>query len=328
MPQYPEGFTPLPKAQQYPDGFTPLKAQPKAVTQQSPQYNTPELQAIRARQAQQFPSTPQEAQAAGRPIPQSSSLNPIPVSAMHANMIGVDPATMLERFGGAASGIVNNLFPAGDTPRPSTQGPLTPEQEIGAKIGTLGMIAPGAESAIAAMKAKFPSVASAGSKFEQIMNAAKDVPIDTTAAKEVLAKAQALRERGSVLPKVMNDFAKATNPIELGGVAVNPSITYEAGRDFASNAGALSQRETTAMNAKMQRQVAQFGTALKDANREAAVKVGMGDLYDSAMKEYRQAKTLGDAAEVLKKWGVRALAVAAAGSAGAAGVKLYQDLTK
>ncbi len=158
-----------------------------------------------------------------------------------------------------------------------------------------------------------PSIKRAGAKFDTVMTAAKDVPIDTTKAEEILARAKELRSRGSTLPKVMNDFAKNR--------AAGGPMTYEAGRDFASNAGALSTREITAMNAKMQRQVAQFSMAMKESNRAAAEQVGMGKLYDSAMKEYRQAKTIKEGADILKKWAIRA-------AIGVGGYSIYRDLTK
>lgn len=161
---------------------------------------------------------------------------------------------------------------------------------------------------------KIPTEAKAGLKFDAVAAKANAVPVNTAAADAIVARAQELRSRGSTLPKVLNDFIKARKE----GA---PDVTYEAGRDFSSNAGALSTRETTAMNAKMQRQVAQFSNAMKEANREAAVKVGMGDMYDSAMKEFRQAKTIKQTGKVLAKWGV-------AGIGAIEAYRLYHDLSK
>ncbi len=58
-----------------------------------------------------------------------------------------------------------------------------------------------------------------------------------------------------------------------------------------------------------------------DITYEAAVKVGMGDIYDSAMKEFRQAKTMQQAGKVLAKWGV-------AGIGAIEAYRLYHDLNK
>ncbi len=153
-----------------------------------------------------------------------------------------------------------------------------------------------AAQAVKAVRGLIPSAGNAGAKFEQVLAAAKDVPIDTGPADKIVSRAEELRQRGSTLPKVLRDYLKTTET----------PLTYETSRDFARNAGALSAREATAMNAPMHRQVAQFAVALKDANREAAAKVGMGELYDAAIKEYRQAKGIEDAGAFAKKWLIRA----------------------
>lgn len=170
-----------------------------------------------------------------------------------------------------------------------------------------GMAKPVTEGIGAVADKVIPSTARAGLKFERVMNAAKDAPIDTSSAEDILSRAQELRQRGSTMPKVLNDFAKNRTAAtgDFMGVPVTDPMTYEVGRDFASNAGRLSARETMAANPQMQRQVAQFSNAMKTANRDAAASVGMGDLYDSAMKEYRQAKTLQDMGDVIKKWAGR-----------------------
>ncbi len=183
---------------------------------------------------------------------------------------------------------------------------------IGGALPVAAKVTSGAISKLRSMMSTEP----AASKFEQVMAKAKDVPLNTAEAEKAVLRAEELLQRGSTMPKVIRDFIKSDKP-----------MTYEVGRDFASNASGLSSREATALNSKMHRQVSTFAAALKDANREAAASVGMEDVYDAAMKEYRQAKTLQDAAEVLKKWGGRALAVAALGAAGAKGVSLYGELS-
>lgn len=55
-------------------------------------------------------------------------------------MVGVDPATFLDRLKGAAS-TVTSMLPGGSTPRPNTDVPLNPQQEIGAKtMGVAGLV--------------------------------------------------------------------------------------------------------------------------------------------------------------------------------------------
>lgn len=179
---------------------------------------------------------------------------------------------------------------------------------------------------VAALRRLVPSTASAGEKFQQVMGAAKDIPLDLSKADEAIARAQELRTRGSSFPKVFSDYVKNRKAAagDFMSQPVTEPMTYEVGRDFASNASGLSSREATALNSKMHRQVAEFSSAMKTANREAAAKVGMGDLYDQAMKEYRQAKSAQDAAAVIKKYAVRgALGVALTGG----GVALVKELT-
>lgn len=154
-----------------------------------------------------------------------------------------------------------------------------------------------------------PSVERAGQKFKAVEAAAKDIPINLGPAEKIAARAQELRQRGSSMPKVMNDFIKNRKAAATTSQPFGDLMTYKEGRDFASAAGAMSTREVTAMNASMQRQVGQFAQALKTANREAAEKVGMGKLYDLAMKEYRQAKNLAEFQEGIKAhaidWGLK-----------------------
>lgn len=164
--------------------------------------------------------------------------------------------------------------------------------------GTLGMAAPMVSSAINAL----PNASRAGANFQQVMGKAKDVPLNLGAADDVALRARELRETGATLPKVIRDYIKARESA--------PTMTYGTGRDFASNAGALSARETTAMTPAMKAQVNKLAAALKDSNRTAAQSVGMGQVYDDAMREYGRAMSQKKAYEAivkaLKKYGVQA----------------------
>lgn len=249
------------------------------------------------------------------PQPEPKTLGETPLGAL---TIGVDPSSFLKRIGGAAASIINPMLPSGDTRNPKATLPeLSPDEEIGAKAMAIAPIVGGIAgkagdlNLFSKLKSAIPSTASAGEKFQTVLSAAKDVPLNTSAAEDALARAQELRQRGSSMPKVLNDFAKTRKPI-AGDFAGTPiemrpdPLTYAAGRDFASNAGEVSSRETSAMTPVMKRQVTQFSIAMKDANRQAAQSVGMGDLYDAAMKEYKQAKTLRDASDVIKKYALKA----------------------
>lgn len=198
---------------------------------------------------------------------------------------------------------------AGMAPAPTGQEWQQAAEGAGTQLGGLLLAkAPAAaDSLVAALEKRIPSTARAGAKFEKVMGAAKDVPLDLTAADDTIARAQELRQRGSSFPKVFSDYVKNRKAAtgDFMSQPVTEPMTYEAGRDFASNASGLSSREATALNSKMHRQVVQFSDAMKTANREAAAKVGMGDLYDQAMSEYNKAMTNAERVAVIKKWGTR-----------------------
>lgn len=176
-------------------------------------------------------------------------------------------------------------------------------QGAGANLGAT-LLGAGASGAWEELAVKYPSKVRAGAKFEAVMKKAKDVPLKTTSADEAVARAQELRTRGSSMPKVLNDYVKNRKAAtgDFMGTQVADPMTYEVGRDFASNSGAVSAKEATRINAQMKAQVSKFATAMKTANREAAASVGMGDVYDQAMVEYRRAANVEEAAKVVKKW--------------------------
>jgi len=138
------------------------------------------------------------------------------------------------------------------------------------------------------------------------MNAARSTPINTTAPSAIASRAQLLASRGATQPKVVADFINATSP------GAGP-VTYEAGRDFASNAGRLSGQDSAAMNGPMGRQVKLLSQALNTANEDAANQAGVGDQYRAAMKEYRQAQTLKSGFKTAAKVGGSIIGLGAAG---------------
>lgn len=128
-----------------------------------------------------------------------------------------------------------------------------------------------------------PNAERAGRNFQTVMGKAKDVPLDLTAASKPALRAMELRDAGSTMPTVLNKFLQRTTAPGLA------PLTYEHGRDFASNASRLSANETTRLTPPMKAQVNEFAGALGDANRTAAEQAGVGPLYSDAMNEYRRA---------------------------------------
>lgn len=195
-----------------------------------------------------------------------------------------NPAELQRAFPGATS--------------PVQGGPVMP------RVGTEPMAARGLNRLI-------PSTERAGQNFQKVLQTAKDVPINTTDAANVVTRAQELASRGSALPKVMKDFAKTT-ALPKSGVGPLQPVNYGEGRDFASNAGRLSIAERMNTNGDMGRQVKLLAKSLNDANEDAADRAGVGDAYRSAMKEYRQAKQLKMAGAVAGTAAVGAMKLGAA----------------
>lgn len=159
-------------------------------------------------------------------------------------------------------------------------------------------IAKGGSNLVKALANSIPSKTRAGLNFQQVMGAARNEPLNLAMADDAALRAQELAGRGGIpgrgssLPKVMRDYLRTRES--------NPGMTYEVGRDFQSAAGRLSSAEAQAANPVMKSQVSKLAKALAESNREAAVKVGMGDVYDAAMKEYRQASRIADLAKALR----------------------------
>ncbi len=191
-------------------------------------------------------------------------------------------------------------------------------QGAGAMLGGAALSYGGSKLA-SALASKLPSKTAAGAKFATVMQGAKDIPIDTTQVGNAVLRADELAKTGSSLPKVLRDYMK---------YPAGQDMPYEVGRDFAVKSGALSAIEKEAIDRPMARQLAKFADALKEANRGAAEQAGLGSVYDAAIKEYRQASTIANAAEIAKKWAVRAAIAGGLGAAGKAGYDIYSGATK
>jgi hypothetical protein len=176
-------------------------------------------------------------------------------------------------------------------------------------------------------KAIIPSAGRSGAVLESIREAAKDVPIETEGAYNVIQRARELEAGGHKgLTEGMNKFSQALQPssFEYGGqqVFIDPArIKYPQSFDFASAAKDVAANATKEnMTGMMRGQVKSFAQALQDANRIAAGKVGMAIPFDRAMSEYHNAMRLQDAMTAAKKIGIP---LAIAGGLGAGAKKAY-----
>ncbi len=186
----------------------------------------------------------------------------------------------------------------------------------GADIAELAIPGPAAAGKVSEA---IPTAEKAGAKFAEVMGAAHSVPLNVNLPGDVALRTQQLAESGGSLPKVIRDFLKRVTDPEKG------PLTYQEGRDFASNASRLSADEAQRLTPVMKRQAGQFMAALNASLSQAADQVGKLDVYQKAMSEYHNAmrlRALGEGAkDVLTSTAAKAAAGAGAGAAGAYAVR-------
>jgi hypothetical protein len=158
-----------------------------------------------------------------------------------------------------------------------------------------------------------PSAERAGAKFQQVMSAAGDIPINITAPGNTALRTQQLAASGASMPKVMRDFIKrVTDPDKA-------ALTYSEARDFYTNATRLSADEAQRLTPVMRRQVGQFTADLNRAISGAADQAGKLDQYQQAMSEYHNAMRLRAAKEAAINIGLKRVIPSALAGAGAVG---------
>lgn len=165
------------------------------------------------------------------------------------------------------------------------------EQRIGKGLETAAeILIPGGAVGKAAVKA-IPSLPRAAGKFEEVMGAARNMPVDISGPGNVALRIQELAERGGSMPKAVRDFLKRVTDPEKG------EMNYEEARDFASNISRLSANEFGRLTPVVAREVAGMRVALNRAVADAAGKAGKGNEYAQAMNEYGRAMRLNKAVE-------------------------------
>lgn len=136
-----------------------------------------------------------------------------------------------------------------------------------------------------------PTAAKAGAKFQSVMGAAKNVPVDIEAPGQVALRVQQMAERGGAMPLAVRKFLNRVTDPNKG------ELTYEEARDFASNLSRLSADETRRLAPAMRRELANLRVSLNESVGKAAESAGKGAEYKSAMSEYAQAMRIKDAME-------------------------------
>lgn len=166
----------------------------------------------------------------------------------------------------------------------------------------VGALTPVGQAAIEAI----PRSARAGQKFQDVMGAAKDVPVNIEGPGASALRIQDLAERGGSMPMAVRKFLlRVTDPEKT-------PLTYAEARDFYSNISRLSANETQRLTPVVAREIAQMRAALDAANESAAGAVGKATIYREAMREYRRAALGRDALKRGLKYGAGAVGAGAA----------------
>ncbi len=199
--------------------------------------------------------------------------------------------------------------------------PGNAQQSTGKALETAAELAVPVGGAVKGARAALPSAARAGQKFQEVMGAAKSLPVSTDAAGQVALRISELAERGGSMPMAVRKLLNRITDPEKGALA------YEEARDFASNISRLSANEFQRLTPAVAREVANLRVTLNKAIAETASKAGKGKEYASAMNEYAKAMRLRDLVDEsirgLKHAAPYATAAGAGAWLGAKALKLF-----
>jgi len=148
-----------------------------------------------------------------------------------------------------------------------------------------------------------PTRSGAGKIFESVMQDAQHEPITLTRAMGPLERAQQLSARGHGTVSAADNLYKRIN-------TVNP-LDYREGRDWASSLSRISGQDSMSASPSLKAEVGKLSHAFNEDIGDAATAVGRGEDYSKAMRDYRRASQIGDAAKKagnIAKWAVPAAA--------------------
>jgi hypothetical protein len=186
-----------------------------------------------------------------------------------------------------------------------------PTQQLGGAAETVAEMAVPVDAGVQAL----PSAARAGAKFKGILAAgAGNLPVDVSKTGNAALRVAELAQHGGGTewgPAPVRQLIQyLTNPKK-------PELTYSVGRDFASNISRLSAKEWQSINPQIGAEVAGVAAELNRALAETAQKVGQGQAYVEAMREYAKAKQLQGIYTAFLKGAQRTAPYATAAGAGA-----------
>ena len=258
---------------------------------------------------------------AAAPTPEASVESAAPSAATWSDKLGLNQPTdsmlggflrgsgaaVVDAWQGAASGLTDiaQRKVEGDNavrqqlgvqpkaiPEDRLQAPDTTAGAIGSYVPTVAEMAIPVGGAVKVGKGAInalPSAVRAGKKFEDVLGAAKNVPIDVADVGDAALRIQQLADRGGSMPMAVRKILlRMTDPKKSG-------MVYEESRDFASNISRLSKDEYGRMTPVVAREVAKLSASLNKANAAAAQAAGKGAEYKAAMREYARAMRIQDA---------------------------------
>lgn len=201
--------------------------------------------------------------------------------------------------------------------------PSSVQGYTGRVAGEAALMAVPVAKGVKAVGEMLPSAARAGAKFQQVMGAAGDLPVDVAKPGQIALRIQELAERGASMPMVVRKFLGRITDPEKG------DLTYREARDFYHNISRLSANEFLRLTPVVKREVSGLRVALNSAIGETARVAGKLPEYQGAMKEYASAAKVKATMQAVGK-GAKDAAVKYALPGGAAyyGVRKLGDLLK
>lgn len=187
----------------------------------------------------------------------------------------------------------------------------------GRASGEAALLAVPVGKAVGAVAKALPNAARAGVKFQRVMGAAGDVPLNLARPGDSALRIMQLAERGGTMPKVVRDLLRRATDPNKG------PLLFREGRDFYHNISRLSADEFKRLTPVVKREIVKLRLALNDSLTQAASTVGEGGTYSGAMKEYANAARLHEFADMMKKW---ALPAGAGGAAALYGKRKVSEL--
>ena len=134
--------------------------------------------------------------------------------------------------------------------------------------------------AVKGVASAIPTRAKAGQKFQEVMGAVGDKPVDVSRPGDAALRIAELADRGGMMPKVVRDLLRrATDPTK-------PEPNYREMRDFYSNISRLSADEMKRLPPVVKKELGGLRESLKEALAKTAASGGKERVFRSAMRQY------------------------------------------